>query len=265
MNYNKEEIISALDKLKLERGDSLFIHSNIGFFGILEGAKNIEDVCEIFFDSIFQYIGENGSIFVPTFSYSFPREQLFNPLLPSKMGAFSDWVFKNSDSVRSLDSSYSVCGVGKNAIQMTENASLNSFGANSFFSRFHNNGGKILNLNFDAGSTLIHYFERLLDVSYRFDKTFKGSSLIDGREQNSQSTIYVRYLSDDALQYSSKLFTKIALERNLFFIENIGRGSIGLISTSDTFKIISDEIIKSPYFLTKAGYQENYNPVIIKE
>ena len=78
--------------------------------------------------------------------------------------------FRNIDSIRSYDSSYSVLGIGKNALRMIENAPINSFGENSFFERFYQSEEKILNLNFDAGSTLIHYFERLLNVPYRFDK-----------------------------------------------------------------------------------------------
>ena len=38
------------------------------------------------------------------------------------MGAFSDWIFRNIDSIRSYDSSYSVLGIGKNALRMIENA-----------------------------------------------------------------------------------------------------------------------------------------------
>ena len=60
MNYNKRDITSSLNKLKLEKGDSLFIHSNIGFFGILEGAKDIDDICEIFFDTILGFWDQFG-------------------------------------------------------------------------------------------------------------------------------------------------------------------------------------------------------------
>ena len=265
MNYNKKDITSSLNKLKLEKGDSLFIHSNIGFFGILEGAKDIDDICEIFFDTIFNFIGENGTIFVPSFTYSFPKGEIFDPLIPPKMGAFSDWIFRYIDSIRSYDSSYSVIGIGKNALRMIENTPINSFGENSFFERFYQSGGKILNLNFDAGSTLIHYFERLLNVPYRFDKSFDGISLIEGKEVKTNSTIFVRYLSDDSLEYSSKLFTEIALKKTLFYNANLGRGSIGLISSQDTFKLIKDEIKFAPYFLTKAEMMGIKEPNIIKE
>ena len=81
----------------------------------------------------------------------------------------------------------------------------------------------------------------------------------------SKSTIFVRYLSDDSLEYSSKLFTEIALKKTLFYNEKLGRGSIGLISSQDTFTLIKDEIQSAPYFLTKADMMGIKEPNIIKE
>ena len=265
MIYNRSDINSSLKKLPLEKGDTLFIHSNIGFFGLLDGANSINDICEVFFDAIFNIIGENGTIFVPAFTYSFPRGEKYDPLVSPNMGAFSEWVFNHSNSARSYDSSYSVIGIGNQSSKMIEKLPTNSFGDDCFFERFYKSDGKILNLNFDAGSTLIHYFERLLSVPYRFDKVFSGISLIDDQDQKSQSTIFVRYLSDDSLEYSSKLFSEIALKKNLFYSQTIGRGSVGVISAKDTYKIIENEIKSFPFFLTKAGVIGVNKPYIIKE
>ena len=55
--------------------------------------------------------------------------------------------------------------------------------------QFHRLGGKVLNLNFDAGSTLIHYVERELRVPYRFDKSFTGTIREQGRERGARSVI----------------------------------------------------------------------------
>ena len=68
----------------------------------------------------------------------------------------------------------------------------------------------------------------------------------------------------DSLEYSSKFFTEIALKKTLFYNANLGRGSIGLISSQDTFKLIKDEIKFAPYFLTKADMMGIKEPNIIK-
>ena len=39
------------------------------------------------------------------------------------------------------------------------------------------------NLNFDAGSTFVHYVERSLKVPYRFDKSFSGIFRRKGKEE----------------------------------------------------------------------------------
>jgi aminoglycoside 3-N-acetyltransferase len=112
-------------------------------------------------------------------------------------------------------------------------------------------GGKVLNLNFDAGSTFVHWVERELKVPYRFDKRFRGTILHCGVEYPGRSTIWVRYL-DDALEASFEAFDRLARERGMFKTERLGRGELGVISASDTYKLIEETLPSRPWFLTKA-------------
>jgi aminoglycoside 3-N-acetyltransferase len=252
-DYNYLTLKKSLAELRLEKGDLVFSHSNIGFFGRPEGINNSNDLCEMFFDAITNKIGETGTLVVPTFTYSFPRKQIFIPnSSESEMGIFAEWIRKHPDSHRSLDSSYSVSAIGSKAKKIVENVPNNSFGEDSFFDRFHREKGKILNLNFDAGSTFIHYVERCLDVPYRFDKTFKGQISHCGELKDSISTIWVRSLSDDNLEFDSLPFHKLAYESGAFAVSKIGRGYMGLITADATYGLISKSIINRPWLLTKA-------------
>jgi aminoglycoside 3-N-acetyltransferase len=122
----------------------------------------------------------------------------------------------------------------------------------SFFARFSSLGGKVLNLNFDAGSTFVHFVERELHVPYRFDKTFVGTiKYVLGLKRVVRSTIWVRYL-DDALEAEFTAFDRLARERGMFQTERLGRGEIGVISAADTYKLIEETLPKRPWFLTKA-------------
>ena len=265
-HFSRSDLRSALSKLPLERGDIVFSHSNLGFFGRPEGITNSDQLCELFFEEIMAILGDKGTLVVPTFTYSFPRKQVFDPLeSASEMGIFAEWVRLHPDSIRSEDPCYSVAAIGGDASSLVSRVPQNSFGENSFFDRFYRIGGKVLNLNFDAGSTFVHYVERKLDVQYRFDKIFNGVTLKNGESYPRASTIWVRYLSDDALEFDSKPFDKLTRETNLFHVVSLGRGQIGLISAQDTYKCISETLPKRPWFLTKVESLKISQPRIIRE
>ena len=265
-HYSVTDLRKALSNLPIGKGDVIFTHSNLGFFGRPDEVLGNAQICEMFFDEIFTAIGHNGTLVVPTFTYSFPRKEVFDPLeCPTTMGTFAEWVCSHPNSFRSEDSSYSVAAIGGNAESLTESSPENSFGEGSFFDLFYRAGGKVLNLNFDAGSTFIHYVERKLAVPYRFDKTFSGMRVMNGVIQPAKSTIWVRYMSDMALEFDSKPFTNVARENDLYHVESLGRGQIGLISADSTYKLIQQTLQKRPWFLTKAELMGVLHPKIVPE
>lgn len=265
-DYDKAAIDACLAGLPLEAGDVVFSHSNIGFFGRLEGARIGAEICATLAEGILKRIGPNGTLVVPTFTYSFSGGEVFDvENSASKMGGFAEWVRRQSEARRSADPFYSVAALGARADEMIKNAPENSFGPGSFFDRFTSAGGKILNMNFDAGSTLIHYAERELRVPYRFDKSFRGTIREKGVERQAKATIWVRYLSDDALIAAFEPFAYMARERGLFVTRPLGRGEIGVISARDTFELIRITLPSRPWFLTRAEGLGITNPRIVAE
>ena len=265
-DYDRAAIARCLAGLPLSAGDVVLSHSNIGFFGRLEGAQGADDVCAALAEAILARIGPGGTLVVPTFTYSFPNKEVFDVENSfSKMGVFAEWVRRQPNARRSADPCYSVAAIGAWATELTQAAPENSFGPDSFFERFHKLGGKVLNLNFDAGSTLIHYVERVLRVPYRFDKTFHGTIREQGREREATSVIWVRYLSDDALAAVFEPFDTVARTSGRFVTRPLGRGTVGVISSRDTYELIAETLPLRPWFLTKAEGLGVTNPRIVPE
>lgn len=258
MPYTKKNIDEALEKLGVKSGEILFIHSNIGFFGKLEEAKDASSLCSIFYDRIFKRIGPGGTIVVPAFTYSFPRQEVYHSdIQVSEMGIFSEWVRTQTDSHRSMDPCYSVIASGKHAFDLTSDVSINSFGTNSFFDRFDKENGSILNLNFDAGSTYLHFLEREFDVPYRFDKTFEGYISEGNKKILSKSTIYVRYM-DDITYPRFEYFDNLARGKGKFVTTNLGRGQVGYISAKDCKELIQEEFLTNPFLLTQGSGSKEF-------
>lgn len=253
-DYTRADLKAALDRLPLERGDVVFCHSNIGMFGRCEGVWDGQQLCEAIFEAIMRRIGANGTLCVPAFTYSFPRGEVFDEYGPAPgMGALADFVRREVMALRSVDPCYSVAAIGRDAAGLILEAAENSFDAEaSFFGRFWERQGKILNLNFDAGSTFVHYVERALNVPYRFDKTFRGIiKWPSGVERPARSTIFVRYL-DDALEADFVALDVLARRSRRFRTIKLGRGEMGVISAEDTYNLIAETLPKRPWFLTKA-------------
>ncbi len=252
VQYDYNSVKSALKLLGITKNDTLFTHSNIGFFGIPAEGKSIDIACEIIFKALRDVIGDKGTIVVPTFTYSFPESKTFNYDEPSKScGIFSEYVRKLKDSIRSEDPSYSVSANGYKAKLLTNNINQNSFGSDSFFSRFLEEDGKICNFNMDAGSTFVHYVERVLKVPYRYDKTFKGVFKKNNFEETRENTIWVRYLKYKETEANFSVLNEISRNKRLFLTSKLGRGFIGCISAKNTMKIINETIASRPWFLTK--------------
>jgi len=136
-DYVEKDIFNSLQSIGLKEGDSIFIHSNLGFFGRLKSAKNQEDYCNSFLNSFKKILGESGTIVVPTFSYSFCNKKYFD--INNTMGIcgmFSEYLRDLPESTRSEDPNFSITAIGKNAKFFTEKPTENSFDKNSFWSIF---------------------------------------------------------------------------------------------------------------------------------
>lgn len=251
-DYAKEDIISALRNLGIKQGDSLFCHSNIGFFGKLENAKQPNDYYEIFKSAIFEVIEDEGTFICPTFSYSFCKKKDFDVLeTPGYCGLFSELMRADKSGLRSKDPNFSVVAVGKNAEYFTRKMPEHSFGENSFWERFLKAEGIFCNFNFDSGSTFIHYVEKCLNVPYRWDKAFDGY-LINGDKKEKQ-TFYHFVCSMENNSHSAEFtkFDKKAKTLGLAKIANLGKGEILTISAKDTYNLIENELKITPNFLIK--------------
>jgi len=249
-DYTYNDIVQAIEKVDIKKNDIIFSHSNIGFFGKLENAKNAVDYCQKFKDAIFEIIGDNGTLIVPTFSYSFCNNETFDKEKTNSVcGMFSEHIRNEKNSTRSNEPNFSVSGIGPDAEFLIENQPSHPFGKNSFWERFYLKKGKFLNLNFDAGSTFFHYVEKSLNVPYRFDKKFSGKLKIDSNFVKKEFFHFVYDKNNYEHSPNFEKFHNKALNLKLSKTYNLGKGQLVSISSKNTFDLIKEEIISDPNFL----------------
>ena len=249
-DYTRQDLEDSLRKIGISAGDNIFIHSNIGFFGRMEGVKSADELCENFLTAIKNVIGENGTFVLPTFSYSFCHNETYNPnTTKSDCGMLTEYARKQEDTIRSLDPNFSIVAWGRLAKKYTEKSTHESFGEGSFWSRILESGGKIVCMNFDCGSTFVHFVERSNSVPYRFNKAFNGViELEDGTVIRDYAVHYVFEGEEDYPTFER--LDKKCRELSLCKISNLGKGTVLAMDINQYYKLICDSLRENPRFLT---------------
>lgn len=174
-DYEYKDILFALNEVGVQQGDDVFVHSNLGFFGLLRGCKNAEELAKAFLQAFIKTVGEEGTVVIPTYSYSFCHGELYDPYKTgTTCGMLSEYMIRHYPEYRSWDPNFSIAVQGKHREEYLTCNIHEAFGRDCFWERFLENKGKVLCLNVDAGSTFIHYIERRNNVPYRFNKAFNG-------------------------------------------------------------------------------------------
>lgn len=250
-DYTEPDIARALENIGVGKDDDVFLHSNLGFFGRLDGCKSADDLCEAFLRAIRTVIGGNGTIVTPTFSYSYCHNEIYDPnTTKTACGILSEYMIRNYPENRTLDPNFSVCGYGPHMNEYKQCDIHETFGTNSFWTAFRKNNGKILCLNFDAGSVFIHYIERQNNVPYRYNKAFNGQTLLNGELTRDYAVHFVYDGASDApcMERVDELCRKNGISKQI----NLGRGTILAFSCNEYFDFFSDLLKKRPRVLCMA-------------
>jgi aminoglycoside 3-N-acetyltransferase len=253
-DFNKSDIISKLKEISICKDNTIFIQSNLGFFGKLKDGNDSDTMCKIFKDAIFEVIGSNGTLVVPTFSYSFCNNQVYDKeRTPSiDCGIFSEFIRLDSESMRSDDANFSIAVIGKNAKNITSNSPEHSFGKNSFWDKFLSLDGILCRFNLHPNyMSIIHFVEKSCMVRYRWDKSFEGKSIINGREENKKFFHFVRDLNKNEHSSDLSKLQNLCIKQGIMKLTDLGRGEIYSVRARDYVNLAKQEIEKNDLFLIK--------------
>ena len=259
-DYRYSDLTEAMKSLEIARGDVVIMHSNIANFGVPEGSLDRQQICERAVQAVQDAIGEDGTLVMPAFSYSFGQdkaEKIFDVTsTPSVCGVLTEYLRNLANARRSREPMLSVVAIGAQAGELTKNISNVCLGAGSVWERLHAAKAKICNLNLDPGSTFIHYFERLMNVPYRSDIRMDGFCVDDG-ERIPHHVVYAGRDLDNAAHANCRdRYFEMAYARGSARRCNVGRGFIASMSLDDTANLLERELRADPWLLTAAGQKK---------
>jgi len=193
---NADDISIVLRQAGINPGDTLMIHGDSIVAAQLRYKNGVNAQMNELFTRIVEYLGNEGTLIVPTFTYSFANNEDFDvDNSQSRVGFFSEYFRKMDGVVRSLDPMFSVAALGKNKNDMKDLSVVNSFGKGSIFEYLHNKNAKIMNLGCDFLITFTHYVEQDYGVSYRSFKKFSGNIISQGEGVAVETLFYLRDLT----------------------------------------------------------------------
>ena len=164
-------LLSQLEKMGIEQGDSLLVHTSLSKMGF------IQDGPATVLEALFSAIGPNGTLLMPSspvdgLQLSYVQGQpIFDvKLSPSKMGAITEKFRLMAGVRRSLHPTEPVCAFGPQAEFLTQGHFNQITPYNSFspFYRLCGLKGKILyvGVTLDNAGTSLHLLEDAVDFAY---------------------------------------------------------------------------------------------------
>ncbi|MEK6222298.1 MAG: AAC(3) family N-acetyltransferase [Chloroflexota bacterium] len=235
---SRDQIKDSLLKLGIKQGDGLLIHSALHMLGRPVGG------IEVYWQTLQDIVGAEGTIAVPTFNFAFARGEDYDPLItPSKnMGVFSEYVRQLINAKRTTHPLQSLAVAGKYADDFAVRDPQDAFEAEGPFDRMLGLDFKLLLIGAEVQATsLVHYSEQRMQVPYRYWKAFTGQYNIAGDWQQRTYKMFVRDLEIDAQMRLLPIQTLLE-NKNQWHAVKLNYGYISTCTLAD-FKDATDELL----------------------
>jgi aminoglycoside 3-N-acetyltransferase len=197
-----------LDRLQVSRGETVCVGIDMGHVPLPSwkvplSRETMRQVrarsCEFVLAQLMDRIGPDGTLLVPTFSYSCsrPGARFYRSSTPSEVGPFTEYVRTRPEAIRSLHPIFSMAGIGRNAEAILTQTGGAGFGPASPFGRMEQFGTRFLSLgiSFTQWVTYVHHMEQSYGCNHRFNKVIEAQVDDDGKIVDRVWLAYLRYLS----------------------------------------------------------------------
>jgi len=153
--------------------------------------------CTFVLSRLQETIGSQGTVIVPTFSYSCgePGAVFITESTRSEIGPFTEYFRQHAQAVRSLHPIFSLAAIGANAERLMQSESGCAFGPTSPFGNFrlHNVCFVTLGLRFSGAVTYAHHLEQGFGCNHRYNKVIDTPVFQHGRLVDRTWLAYVRF------------------------------------------------------------------------
>ncbi|QKF57879.1 AAC(3) family N-acetyltransferase [Campylobacter ornithocola] len=248
--YSNKDLIESFYKLGIQKGDTLCIHSELVKFGIPLLPRN--EFLQTILDCFFEVIGKEGTLIMPTFTYSFCKNEIYDKLISkSAVGVLTEYFRKWGGVKRTNDPIFSFAIKGaKEELFLKDTTSC--FGENSVYDVLTKQNGKLILFGSKiAGYTFSHFIEEKANVPYRYFKNFSGKITYEnGKMECKNIKYYVRKLNENSDLDVDKQVAILKSDNN-FNILNFSNAHIISINMKNYLEKTLKALKDNPYCLLK--------------
>lgn len=257
-DFAPTDLVRALRDVGLVAGDAVLVHVNLDALGRPAGCRTPEERSALLLGCLEEVLGATGTILVPTYTFSFCRQEPFDVQRTPTPGGdwspsadFLEYFRTRPGTVRSRDPIHSVAGRGPKAEALLKDVSPTCFGQGSVHARLLAAGGKIALLGLPLEeATFRHHVEEVVGIPTRFRKLFTGF-IQDGGPPRKQGWIYnVRILADECYPDCRRLENR-ARETGICRAARVGRGEILGVGCREFFDLTRAELTRDPWFTVR--------------
>lgn len=247
------EISQSLKAAGIDSGDTVMLHGDSIVAAQLRSIPDDRRL-QYFFEEVLNYLGKNGTLVIPSFSYSFTSSEKFDVLhSPSKVGKFSECFRSLFPKLRSKNPLFSVVAVGRLEEEFKSASVIDCFGEDSCFGMLKKYEAKLMCLGCNFNQvTFFHHVEQTFGVSYRYFKWFSGE-IINGNHSESIKTRY--YVGNTELNYTLNLnrLKNDLIANQLLKMSPFGRIGSYAVSAVDFYNNAEFLLRKNEYSLIEEG------------
>jgi aminoglycoside 3-N-acetyltransferase len=254
----RSDIDDALTNLKIAKGDVIFLHSDISNFGKLATLDRTY-LLENILSALKEAVGEEGTIIMPTFTYSFDKGEPFDiQNSKSTVGALTEFFRTQKGVKRTRHPSHSAAVYGNNK-EFFLDIGNDTFGDKSIFEKTLSKQGKFVFFGtpLRKSCTFIHYIEQKHRVPYRYPRNYI-CKIIEGEKIHQESiSFYYKYsyFFTDMQDFEQHLNANKVLDKI-----KLGDGEISCIKSETLLKEGLSSLDKDIfYFLKNEGYFKLFN------
>ncbi len=235
-------------QLKISKGNSVIVYSNLSTFGI-----NNKYLPLIVIDQLKKAVGVNGTIFMPLYTLGGNVPKIFNKnnIYENKFtNLLAKNFFKEKKIRRSNCPIHSHIGLGKKTNILSKSNPSNSYGKNSDFDFMKKNKFKLLLLGCSPqeGATYFHQIEAVKNLNYGKWISFKRKIFYKNKVKNINVNFFekknVKHNLNKALNVISKKSKTFLSIKNKYYKSTI-------INIDELHGLTLKELKKNPYFLIK--------------
>jgi aminopeptidase-like protein/aminoglycoside N3'-acetyltransferase len=256
--YSPIDLVNALRLTGLRPGDIVFFQVSHVTLGPVEGESIGNAAGEFLHSAMQEVIGSEGTMLVPAFSFSFNRNEDFDPrTAPCLQGAWSssfeflEYFRQLPGAVRSADPIHSVAGLGPMALKLLTQLPNTSYGKDCLYERLLKFGAKICGIGVGlAEAPFLHYVEETAGVPFRYKKLFTGRIRQNGL-MNKQG-----WISSEHIQAANGLPDGTRLEKMIrsegqCHVAGVGLGEVVSIDCKSFYEFASRELARDPWFTAR--------------